>query len=261
MSVALLLALAGGGAAGIAALGKSAPAAPSLTSSGGSPASSGAAPGATVGSLAQNGGVVPVGHHVPAGLRSMTRPPMPTRGDIGPDGSLVTWGSGSAPVDTAGQAKAQQIEQYAKAVYNNLSADALSAGASYLNSTLGIDPPIKSTDSWETVASKVSATVGGDAGAVAGAAIAGPLGAYLGKMVGAYLGVQLADIMAQPLEDIGSWFQSRWSDVEAWVQDIGGQVISDASAAVGDISDAAQSLGSDVGDAADAAASYVQGLF
>jgi len=137
----------------------------------------------------------------------------------------VSSGNASNPVDPQIQAKLDEIDKYGKAAYNQLSAEAKKEGAKALSESLGIDPPLKGDETWETIAS----VAGSAAGAAVGAYIGGPIGAKLGAIVGAYLGVKLEELISKDLDKIGDWFKSKWSDIENWV----GDEASDAANAVG----------------------------
>lgn len=121
----------------------------------------------------------------------------------------------SSQADALVKQKLDAINAYAKQAYDQLSKDAKQKGADYLNSSLGLNPPIKADASYEEIAS----AVGGAAGAAAGAYIGGPVGAKIGAIVGAYLGVKLEELINKDLDKIGDWFKSQWNDVTDWVGD------------------------------------------
>lgn len=126
--------------------------------------------------------------------------------------------------------KLDTIEQYAKAVYPKLTAEAKKKGAQALNNALHLDPPIKEDASW----SEIAAAVGGAAGAAAGAYLGGPIGAKIGAIVGAYLGVKLEEFLSKHVDEIKAWFSDRWDDVREIVEGIVSNTAGDAADVIGD---------------------------
>jgi hypothetical protein len=206
--------VAGGGIAYVAATSGSPPsAAPTkIAAGGGINITAGAAsPGGTIVSQVAALGVAPIA------TRTYSGRPQFASGLIAAIPSYYV-APQSNPIDAELQKKLDYINQYGQAAYENMDAAAKQKGAAILNDQLKLDPPLKGDESWETVA-KI-------AGGAAGTAALGwlPGGAIVGPMVGAYLGVKIEELLSKNVDEIKTWFSSRWSSIESWVKGVGGDV-------------------------------------
>lgn len=154
-------------------------------------------------------------------------------------------GVSSAISNAVGQ-KLQVIEDYTKAAYSAMTAEAKKKGAAALNNSLKLDPPLTEDSKWSDIAAAVGAT----AGAAAGAYLGGPIGAKIGAVVGAYLGVKLEEFLSKHVDEIKAWFSDRWSDIKNWV-----------SGVAGDVGDAVEDAAGAAYNAAADAAGYIGDLF
>lgn len=131
-------------------------------------------------------------------------------GTLGLASSTSGTTAGAPSGDPLLQSKLDLVERKAKEAYERATSAAKEAAAAKLSQELGISPPLKGSDSWETIAR----VAGGAAGAAAGAAVCGPLCAKVGALAGAYLGEKLEDLISRNWDDLESWASGLWGDVE-----------------------------------------------
>lgn len=119
--------------------------------------------------------------------------------------------------------KLDMLSSAMEQTYNNMSQTAKSAAAGQLNQSLGLNPPLKGDETWETVA-KVAGSAGGAAACslIPGVGVAV---APLCAMAGAYLGVKLEEWMSTALPDLKNWVSDNIvSNVGSAVSAVAGYV-------------------------------------
>lgn len=132
-------------------------------------------------------------------------------------------GSGGGPIHpapgTAGyyddpglaQSKLDLMLNAAFARFDQMSAAEKMQAADYLNNKLGISPPLRGNEDWQTI----TQTVSGYAGAAACNAIPG-IGTAVSGLCGiaaAYVGVELEQWLEGNLDDLKSWVRTNVGDV------------------------------------------------
>jgi hypothetical protein len=121
------------------------------------------------------------------------------------------------PVDNEFQQKVDLLEKYMEKNYNDMTAVAKSEALAVLNAELKLDPPLKSSDDWATIA-----RVSGGAAAAAGCAATG-LGttiAPLCAMAGAWLGAKFHDLIAKNYDELKDYCSDKWGAITGFAHDV-----------------------------------------